>query len=166
MILRLSILHFNKATVFWQLRYEFVGENYNAEVGYVPNAARRGYQMAVPNVGYLFSSTHKNLSATSHCSKVPFWNKSSYLTDNETFLAYNFNFRNRAVGMIWAATNYVQTLRPLRSYQHGVVKNGGLRLITIGNLGVRSLLPVLVHALPTPLVLAMVVFMPTEPVSI
>lgn len=49
-----SLLNFNRANFFWQLRHEFVGENYNAEVGYVPNAARRGYQMAVPNVGYLF----------------------------------------------------------------------------------------------------------------
>lgn len=108
-----SILNFNKANFFWQLRYERVGENYNAEVGYVPNAARKGYQMAVPNVGYLFFVNSKSL--ISHgplLQSTLFWNKSSHLTDNETFLAYNFNFRNRAIGMIWAATNYVQLLAP------------------------------------------------------
>lgn len=108
-----SILNFNKANYFWQLRYEFVGENYNAEVGYVPNAARRGYQMAVPNVGYLFFvNSQKLISHGPLLQSTFFWNKSSYLTDNETFLAYNFNFRSRASGMIWAATNYVQLLAP------------------------------------------------------
>lgn len=106
-------LNFNKANVFWQWRHEIVGENYNAEVGYVPNAARRGYQMAMPNVGYLFFVNSKTLISHGPLLQTTlFWNKSNHLTDNETFLAYNFNFRNRAIGMIWAATNYVQLLAP------------------------------------------------------
>lgn len=106
-------LNFNKANVFWQWRHEIVGENYNAEVGYVPNAARRGYQMAMPNVGYLFFVNSKTLISHGPLLQTTlFWNKSNHLTDNETFLAYNFNFRNRAIGMIWAATNYVQLLSP------------------------------------------------------
>ena len=108
-----SILNFNKANFFWQWRYEFVGENYNAEVGYVPNAARRGYQMVAPNVGYLFFVNSSLL--ISHGPLVQstlFWNKSGNLTDNETYMAYNFNFRNRAIGTAWIATNYVQLLAP------------------------------------------------------
>lgn len=108
-----SLLNFNKANFFWQWRYEYVGENYNAEVGYVPNAARRGYQMAVPNVGYLFFvNSQRLISHGPLLQSTLFWNKSNKLTDNETTLTYTFNFRNRATGVVGIASNYVQLLAP------------------------------------------------------
>src|SRR5690606_12423182 len=47
-------LKYNKANFFWQWQQEYVGSNYTAEVGYVPNSARMGYYKISPNVGYLF----------------------------------------------------------------------------------------------------------------
>lgn len=69
--------------------------------------------MVAPNVGYLFFVNSSLL--ISHGPLVQstlFWNKSGNLTDNETYMAYNFNFRNRAIGTAWIATNYVQLLAP------------------------------------------------------
>jgi hypothetical protein len=105
-------LNYNKANFFWQWRHETVGENYNPEVGYVPNVTRRGYQMAVPSVGYLFFVNNKTL--ISHgplLQSTLFWNKNG-LTDNETFLAYSFNFQTRASITTWVAHNYVKLLAP------------------------------------------------------
>jgi Domain of unknown function (DUF5916)/Carbohydrate family 9 binding domain-like len=105
-------LNYNKANFFWQWRHETVGENCNPEVGYVPNVTRRGYQMAVPSVGYLFFVNNKTL--ISHgplLQSTLFWNKNG-LTDNETFLAYSFNFQTRASITTWVAHNYVKLLAP------------------------------------------------------
>ncbi|MEZ4904232.1 MAG: DUF5916 domain-containing protein [Spirosomataceae bacterium] len=108
-----SNLNFNKAKFFWQWRHESVGENYNAEVGYVPNTARKGYHMLSPNVGYLFFvNTKKLISHGPLLQTTLFYNKNGNLTDNETFLAYNFNFQSRATAMVWIAHNYVKLLAP------------------------------------------------------
>lgn len=106
-------LSYNKANFFWQWRHEIVGENYNPEVGYVPNVTRRGYQMAAPNVGYLFFVNNKTL--VSHgplLLSTLFWNKNGSLTDNETIALYTFNFQSRAAATIWIAHNYVKLLAP------------------------------------------------------
>ena len=98
-------------SVQWQ--HEYVGSNYNAEVGYVPNAIRNGYFKINPGVKYLFFV--KSNTLISHGPRLQttlFWNKKLELTDNETFTAYNFNFKSRATAMVWAATNYVKLLRP------------------------------------------------------
>ncbi len=96
-----------------QWQHEYVGSNYNAEVGYVPNAIRNGYFKINPGARYLFFV--KSNSLISHGPRLQttlFWNKQLELTDNETFFAYNFNFKSRATAMVWTATNYVKLLRP------------------------------------------------------
>lgn len=106
-------LNFNKAHFFWQWRHESVGENYNAEVGYVPNAARKGYHMFSPNVGYLFFvNTPKLISHGPLMQTTLYFNNKGNMTDNETFLAYNFNFQSRATAMVWIAHNYLKLLAP------------------------------------------------------
>ncbi|MCE7039778.1 carbohydrate binding family 9 domain-containing protein [Dyadobacter sp. CY312] len=106
-------LKFSKASFFWQWQHEYVGKNYNAEVGYVPNATRMGYYKISPNVGYLFFI--KSPSIISHGPKLVsnvFWDKQRNVSDKEFIFSYNINFINRATISVWGASNYVRLLRP------------------------------------------------------
>jgi hypothetical protein len=96
----------------WSLswRHDYVGANYNAEVGYVP---RTGYIMFDPRVSYLFFP--KGTSVLSHgpvSGSTLFFNESLQITDHETFIAYNIRFRNQSNFMLWIAHNYVKLLQP------------------------------------------------------
>lgn len=95
-------------TLAWQ--HEFVGKNYNAEVGYVP---RNGYVSASPLVSYLFFPKKGGL--VSHGPKVysiNFYDQSFHKTDNTNYAGYNLNFRNRATFTAWVASDYVKILQP------------------------------------------------------
>ncbi len=92
-------------------QYEFVGSNYNAEVGYVP---RRGLVKFNPHLERLFFP--KGSIVLSH---GPVINSTYYLdeslrsiNDHETALMYKVSFRNRAVLTAWTAENYVELLSP------------------------------------------------------
>jgi hypothetical protein len=93
----------------WQ--HEYVGNNYNAEVGYVP---RNNYIKVNPQIGYTFFPKKKGklLSHGPLISSTYFFNKDFHQTDNETFLDYKFSFRNQAVFDVWVAHDYVELLRP------------------------------------------------------
>ncbi len=102
-------LNYSTTKVSAQWRHEVVGENYNAEVGYAPNAIRKGYQMFIPSFAYLFYvNTPKLISHGPMFQNTTFLNKASSLTDNEIFMAYSFNFRSRATFMGWVGHNYVK----------------------------------------------------------
>ncbi|WP_247234346.1 DUF5916 domain-containing protein [Telluribacter sp. SYSU D00476] len=106
-------LNFNKANFFWQWQHEYVGSNYNAEVGYVPNAARDGYYKINPMIGYLFFiKSPKIISHGPRFINTTYWDKQRQLSDNEMVLVYNVNFRNRGTASVWTATNYVRLLSP------------------------------------------------------
>nr|WP_228713528.1 DUF5916 domain-containing protein [Arundinibacter roseus] len=97
----------------WQWQHEYIGANYNAEVGYVPNSVRNGYYKINPSVGYLFFVKSNRL--ISHGPKLQttlFWDKKRALSDNETAFVYTFNFKSRGLATIWTATNYVRLLQP------------------------------------------------------
>ncbi|HYG38690.1 MAG TPA: DUF5916 domain-containing protein, partial [Cytophagales bacterium] len=91
-------------------QYEFVGEGYNAEVGYVP---RRGYLKLIPSASYLFFPT-----GTKILSHGPTLQTSYYMdehlkaTDNETYFSYGLTLRNLATVSVWAAHDYVKLLLP------------------------------------------------------
>ncbi len=92
----------------WQ--HEYVGRNYNAEVGYVP---RTGYININPQAGYLFFPKKGQL--VSHGPKIfsaTYFNESFKRTDNTNYLAYSFNFRSRATFTSWIANDYVKLQRP------------------------------------------------------
>ncbi|HEX8528691.1 MAG TPA: DUF5916 domain-containing protein [Cytophagales bacterium] len=94
-------------TVGWQ--HEYVGRNYNPEVGYVP---RRGYIKLNPQASYLFFP--KGTSVLSHgptLNATYFFNDSFRRTDHETYLAYAFTFRSRSSFTTWIARDYVQLLQ-------------------------------------------------------
>ena len=106
-------LKFSKASFFWQWQHEYVGKNYNAEVGYVPNATRNGYFKINPTIGYLFFI--KSPKIISHGPKLVtnmYWDKQLELSDREVTFSYNINFINRATISAYAVNNYVRLLRP------------------------------------------------------
>lgn len=106
-------LKFSKANFFWQWQHEYVGTNYNAEVGYVPNATRNGYYKINPTIGYLFFI--KNPKIISHGPKLVsnvYWDKKMDLSDRELTFSYNLNFITRATISAYVTNNYTRLLRP------------------------------------------------------
>jgi Domain of unknown function (DUF5916)/Carbohydrate family 9 binding domain-like len=120
-------LNYNTQRFSAQWRYEYVGANYNAEVGYVPNAIRKGYQTMVPILSYLFFVNSKTL--ISHGPLIQstiYLNNTGKLTDNEIFTGYIFNFRSRATAVAWAAYSYVNLFAdtdPTNSGKPKLLKN-------------------------------------------
>ncbi|MEP7230906.1 MAG: DUF5916 domain-containing protein [Ginsengibacter sp.] len=94
--------------LYWQ--HEYVGKNYNAEVGYVP---RNAYIKINPQAAYLFfPSGGKILSHGPKLYYTLYNNESLRRTDDEAYLAYNFNLRSQATFDVWVAHDYVQLQRP------------------------------------------------------
>jgi len=93
----------------WQ--HEYVGNNYNAEVGYVP---RNNYIKINPQVSYTFFPK-KEGAVLSHgplLSSTYYFNKDFHQTDNETYLDYKISLRNQGVFDTWIAHDYVELLKP------------------------------------------------------
>jgi len=94
--------------LYWE--HEYVGKNYNAEVGYVP---RNGYIKLNPMAGYTFFP--KDGIILSHGPKFNYTlytNESFRRTDDEGYLAYNFNFRNQSLFTGWVSHDYVELQKP------------------------------------------------------
>ncbi|RDC61449.1 carbohydrate binding family 9 domain-containing protein [Adhaeribacter pallidiroseus] len=92
----------------WQ--HQYVGQNYTAEVGYVP---RQGFIQINPKVGYSFFPkkgailNHGPTVSTSHIT-----DEKLKTTDNTSLVSYGFTFRSRSVFNIWTAYDFVKLLRP------------------------------------------------------
>jgi len=94
--------------IYWQ--HEYIGQNYNAEVGYVP---RTDYIRIAPQIGYLFFP--KQGRVLSHGPRVTtsnFLTTSFRITESESLLLYNFNLRNQALFTAWVGHVYVELLKP------------------------------------------------------
>lgn len=97
-----------KFFVSWQ--HEYVGKNYNAEVGYVP---RSGYIKMNPQGGYnFFPKGGKLLSHGPRFYSIVFFDESLTRTDDEHFLGYTFAFRNQSTFLAWIAHDYVKLFQP------------------------------------------------------
>jgi hypothetical protein len=97
-----------KWTVSWQ--HEYVGRNYNAEVGYVP---RQGYAKVNPFISRLFFP--KGTRVLSHGPRITstyFFNTSWEKTDHENMFSYQVTFRSQSVLLAWASDSYIKLLRP------------------------------------------------------
>src|SRR5688572_8360496 len=111
-----------RLTVSWQ--HEYVGDNYSAEVGYVP---RKNFIRFYPQLAYLFFP--KGKTVLSHGPKVSstyYFNDTFYQTDNESFLTYTVTFRTQSILTAWVAHNYVQLLQPFDP------TNSGLDSLAVG----------------------------------
>jgi hypothetical protein len=100
-------------------QYEYIGRNYNAEVGYVP---RRGLVKFNPYISRLFFP--KGSVILSHGPKLTsiyFLNeKLTAVNDREMDFMYAFNFRTQAVLTLLAAKNYVELLSPFDPTNSGL----------------------------------------------
>ncbi len=97
-----------KLLVGWQ--HEYVGENYNAEVGYVP---RTKFIKLNPQAGYLFFPKGKTvLSHGPKFSGIYYYDDSFNETDNTSIFSYAVTFRTQSVLTGWTAHDYVKLLKP------------------------------------------------------
>src|SRR5918993_1141960 len=111
-----------RLTVSWQ--HEYVGENYTAEVGYVP---RKNFIKVNPQLAYLFFP--KGKTVLSHGPKVSstyYFNDTFDQTDNESFLTYTVTLRKQSVLSAWIAHNFVELLQPFDP------TNSGLDSLAVG----------------------------------
>ncbi|HTE31046.1 MAG TPA: DUF5916 domain-containing protein, partial [Chryseolinea sp.] len=100
----------------WQ--HEFVGQNYNAEVGYVP---RRNFIKLNPQVGYLFFPKGKTiLSHGPKISSTYYFNNTFEHTDNTSILSYTVTFRKLNVLTPWVAHDFVRLLQPFDPTNSGL----------------------------------------------
>lgn len=92
----------------WQ--HEYVGRNYNAEVGYVP---RQGYIKLAPQITRLFfPGSGAVLSHGPQITSTSFFDENMRRTDNELLLSYAIVFRKRNTLTAWASNNYIKLLTP------------------------------------------------------
>jgi hypothetical protein len=105
-----------KYTVSWQ--HEYVGKNYNAEVGYIP---RKGFIRVAPQVSRLFfPKGTKVLSHGPRITSITFLNESFQETDNENIMVYSATFRTQAIVAAWVANDYVKLLQPFDPTNSGL----------------------------------------------
>ncbi|HEY4654729.1 MAG TPA: DUF5916 domain-containing protein [Cyclobacteriaceae bacterium] len=100
------------ATRKWDIswRHEYVGSDYNAEVGYVP---RKGYVRINPEIIHTFFPN--SIDILSHALKVnnsAYFDESMKQTDYRSMFAYMITFRSRSTLSGWVSPNYVKLLRP------------------------------------------------------
>jgi hypothetical protein len=94
--------------ISWQ--HEYVGHNYNAEVGYVP---RQGYIKLLPQITRLFfPKTGPVLSHGPQIQFTSFFDEHMKRTDNELLLSYGIVFRKRNTLNIWTTNSYIRLLQP------------------------------------------------------
>ena len=95
----------------WGLQEESVGEEYTAEVGFVP---RRGYINLSGFAGYLFfpKDESKMVSHGPAFRTSYFFNQDFQSTDHQNSLEYELNFRNRSEIEFELIDEYVKLLSP------------------------------------------------------
>jgi hypothetical protein len=105
--------HLQYASRKWNilLQQEYVGRNYNAEVGYVP---RNGYYKINPQISHLFfpKKRGKVLSHGPRLASFYFFDTDLNRTDNQSILSYLVNFRNQSTFNISAVDEFVNLLVP------------------------------------------------------
>jgi hypothetical protein len=93
----------------WNWQHEYVGRDYNAEVGYVP---RWGYVKISPQVSYLFfPKSGRVLSHGPQLNVSYFFDERLRQTDHTNWVAYTARFRNQSTLSAWVADDYVKLLR-------------------------------------------------------
>lgn len=96
-----------KVSITWH--HEYVGENYNAEVGYIP---RSNYYSLNPRIRYNFfpKNSKKIVSHGPHLGTNFYFDGQFNRTDNESFLGYGIEFLNRSSLTGWISDDHVMLL--------------------------------------------------------
>ena len=103
-------LEFDRRKLNMQWHHEYVGANYNPEVGYVP---RRDYWSISPFVRFrMFPNAPKLVSHGFRAGTTSFWDAAGKLSDSETFLSYYFQFLNLSELSFWGSNDYLRLLAP------------------------------------------------------
>ncbi len=92
----------------FSIKEQWVGQNYNPEVGYVP---RVNYFQIQPEAGKIFYPKNKstNVFYTSlKMMSVSYWNNQGDYTDNTTFVAYDGTMKDRSTFGIYLSYDYVK----------------------------------------------------------
>lgn len=119
-----NLQYFNRRlTVGWQ--HEYVGANYNAEVGYVP---RTDFIKVNPQAAYLFFPRGKTiLSHGPKFSSTYYFDTEFDKTDNTDVLSYTITFRTQSVLTGWIAHDFVKLRQPFDP------TNSGLDSLEVGS---------------------------------
>lgn len=98
-----------KFSVEWA--QEYVGENYNAEVGFIP---RTGYYRISPDMRYtLFTKNSERLISHGPSLETSYmWDKNFEKTDYDIEFIYAFEMLNRSSFGVGVSSNYVRLLDP------------------------------------------------------
>lgn len=108
-LLAADIQYTNK-NISYGLKWEDVGNQVNAETGFVP---RTGYKRLLPTFGYLFfPKSGKVLSHGPSIELSSYFNENLKQIESEHVGIYRVNFLSRADLFIWTATNKVTLLAP------------------------------------------------------
>lgn len=112
-------LQYNSRKWILSGEYEYIGRNYNAEVGYVP---RRGFVKVNPFASRLFFPRGTRVLSHGPAINSTFYSDETMqkVTDHETALIYKVSFRTQAVLMAWVAENYVELLSPFDPTNSGL----------------------------------------------
>jgi hypothetical protein len=103
-------LNYTSRQLFLSWQHEYVGKDFQAEVGYVP---RTGYIRFNPQAGYLFFP--KKSPVLSHGPLLQssyYTNEQGRKTDFEHSLTYRTNFRNQSVLNAFLSNSYIELLMP------------------------------------------------------
>ncbi len=104
-----------KWNITWQ--HEYVGENYKAEVGYVP---RQGYIKINPQIiKNYFPKKGTILSHSPSISTTLYFNEKMYKTDEQYHFTYLVTFRNRIALTGSAQYDYIELLKPFDPTNNG-----------------------------------------------
>lgn len=98
-------LEYDSKNVAVELTQQYVGENYNAEVGYIP---RKGYHRINPEFQYRFFPASRTINTHGPQIEANFyWNKDYQLTDIENVNVYEVQMLNRSSFGMGFGYNYV-----------------------------------------------------------
>jgi hypothetical protein len=98
----------NNWIVSW--KHQWVGANYNPEVGYVP---RVNYTYIHPEVGKIFYPKNKSSKlffATLRATSMHYWNNQGVKTDNTTYVALEGKFKDQSSFGTFISYDYVKLL--------------------------------------------------------
>ncbi|MEA5259324.1 DUF5916 domain-containing protein [Arcicella aquatica] len=101
-------LNYNGLAVDAGIQYEYVGKNYNPEIGYVP---RTGYHKITVPIQYNFYPKNKASIVQTHgplFSAYAYWNADKLLTDLQRQYYYLFTMKDRSSFTAYYETNYIK----------------------------------------------------------